>query len=327
MDIDSKDEEDKISKVSRARNRTVMLTPEITGEVRNAIGKAEEDDFVKPGQIAKQSEKKLLESKVEPEKTRIEKQSTGLRFGKSINRSRTTKISREELESVIKPNAPKPVESADGFNLPQPSVPKSFDPLTSLAPPSHSRGQQNQKNPKSRNPIAQRAAVQTNMRTSNVPTQEMLLPNDSVVGQNIPSTNSQAMNIQPTKEKKVEHLSAYKGKTKIIGFLISYDKDENGEVFHIRKGRKLITSRPTEHGQYMLIEHPSVSPLHAIIRTTKDNKIQIMDQLSEHGTAITRLGSNEEVEVAGGLETVENGDILRIGEIRFLVFLLPNITF
>ena len=75
----------------------------------------------------------------------------------------------------------------------------------------------------------------------------------------------------------------------------------------------------------MLIEHESVSPLHAILRTTKDHKIQVMDQLSEHGTAIVRLGTNEEVEVAGGLETVENGDTLRIGEREFFVFLLPKL--
>ena len=75
----------------------------------------------------------------------------------------------------------------------------------------------------------------------------------------------------------------------------------------------------------MLIEDETVSPLHAILRTTKDNKIQIMDQLSEFGTAIIRAGTEEEIEVAGGLETVENGDTLRIGERRYSVILLPEV--
>ncbi len=351
MDIDNKDEEDRLGKISRARNRTVMLTPEITGQVRNAIDKIAEDDFVKPGQIAntqitEESERKLIENKKEESvkheavKAMLEKQSTGLKFGKSTNRSRTTRIAREDLESVLRPDSPRPVESADGFNLPQPSIPKSFDPLTSLAPLGHSQQQQKPKSPKPRNPIAQRASSSRNIVAPNVATPSISTPDAETLNtqeQNLESVNIPATDMQAQVEQEMlplankarleskPYLSAYKGKTKIIGFLISYNQDENGEVFHIRKGRKLITSRPTEHGEYMLIDHPSVSPLHAIIRTTKDNKIQIMDQLSEHGTTIIKLGSNEEIEVAGGLETVENGDTLRIGEISFFVFLLPNL--
>ena len=305
-----------------------MLTADITGQVRDAISKEEikieKDDYVKPGQRVKQEKvEPKLEEQVENKdvKAKLEQQSTGLKFGKSVNRSRTTKITREELANVLKPNAPMPGESADGFSLPQPNVPKAFDPLTSLAPPNQGP-KTSPRSSKSQNPIARKSRTRK-------PTKEEI-----VVDRNSPTTNVQ---LNPDPEVNSAQISrdlkpsfnpsnsssVMRGKTIIIGFLISYDKDKNGEVYQIRKGRKLITSRPTDHGEYMLIEDETVSPLHAILRTTKDHKIQIMDQLSEYGTTIIRAGTNEEIEVAGGLETVENGDILRIGEINFSVVLLP----
>lgn len=300
------------SKVSRARNRTVMLTPEMTGQVRTAIReerKAPTDsDFTRPNAISKEQYAKVQEpvAPVAAGSSDSSQQSNlGLKFGKSVNRSRTTKFSREDLDKATMPTTPAPVihESADGFNLPNPVVPKAFDPLTSVAPPNHSPGKMGESSfsaPRSAPKPAESRPMQT---------QAPLLQS------HLPLT-------QPATVARGQALT---GSTKIIGFMVSFDKDPNGEVYEIRAGRKLITSRPTEHGEYMLIEHASISPLHAILRSTKDGRLQVLDQLSEHGTGITRLGETEEVEVAGGLELVENGDTLRFGERRFLISLLPLI--
>lgn len=111
---------------------------------------------------------------------------------------------------------------------------------------------------------------------------------------------------------------------KVVGFLVSYDKSEFGEVHMIRSGRWLLTSRPTDHGEYILIEDDTVSPLHAIVRATKEGKIQVLDQLSEYGTGVTKAGATEEQEVAGTMVTVEHGDILRLGERRFVLCTVPQ---
>lgn len=112
-------------------------------------------------------------------------------------------------------------------------------------------------------------------------------------------------------------------KSKIIGFLVTFDKSEFGEVYEIRAGRWLISSRHTDYGQYILIPDDTISPLHAIIRATADGKIQILDQLSEHGTALKRVGEEEETELSGAMTTAAHADEIRFGQRRFVVCLVP----
>jgi len=113
--------------------------------------------------------------------------------------------------------------------------------------------------------------------------------------------------------------------SRIVGFFVSFDKNPHGETFEIRAGRWLITSRPTDHGEFILIEDETISPLHAIVRATKDGKIQVLDQLSEFGTGVLREGESEEMEVSGTMVNVEHGDVLRLGERRFVVCAIPAV--
>ena len=113
-------------------------------------------------------------------------------------------------------------------------------------------------------------------------------------------------------------------KTRLVGFLVSYDTDEIGQFFEIRAGRIIITSRPTEQGDFMLIRDESISPLHAILKATVDGKINILDQLSENGTYITKLGEAEEVDCSGVMSQIEHGDTLRLGSRSFTVCIVPK---
>ena len=65
--------------------------------------------------------------------------------------------------------------------------------------------------------------------------------------------------------------------------------------------------------------------LHAIIRATKEGKVEVLDQLSEYGTGITRMGQPAEIEVAGSRMQIQHGDVLRFGERRFVVCLIPAV--
>jgi FHA domain len=114
------------------------------------------------------------------------------------------------------------------------------------------------------------------------------------------------------------------GKTKIVAFLISFDDVPQGEVYEIRVGRWLLTSRPTGHEDYILVEDETISPLHAIVRATEEGKIQVLDQLSEHGTSVTKVGTGKEEEITGAMTTLEHGDKVRFGKRHFVVCSVPG---
>ncbi len=113
---------------------------------------------------------------------------------------------------------------------------------------------------------------------------------------------------------------------KIIAFLVSFDTEPNGEIYEIAAGRWLITSKPSEHSDYILIEEDTISPLHAFIRAMENGRIQVLDQLSEYGTFVTAPGSDEEEEIAGAMATLEHGSVVRFGNRRFVLTLVPPIA-
>ena len=108
----------------------------------------------------------------------------------------------------------------------------------------------------------------------------------------------------------------------VIGFLVSFDRDENGEVFPLRTGRLIVTSEAASAGNFLIVNDGTVSPMHAILRMTKTGEIQVLDQLSEHGTQIKRFGSDELEELSGDKGTLEHGDVIYFGERKFFVCVL-----
>lgn len=131
--------------------------------------------------------------------------------------------------------------------------------------------------------------------------------------------------------KKPENIGGYfhpasTRQTPIVGFLVSYDQDPNGEIFELRTGRWIVSSEQTSSGNYILLNDQSVSPLHAIMRVSSSAEIQVLDQLSEFGTGIKKFGSNDEELLTGSMGSVEHGDILRFGERTFHICLIPLST-
>lgn len=134
--------------------------------------------------------------------------------------------------------------------------------------------------------------------------------------------------VEPPRESRAEEFPTVKQvakteKKKLIGFFVSFQEDQNGEIVELRVGRWLITSRPSDQGECIVIDHETVSPLHAILRVSDKGAIQVLDQLSEFGTSVTREGSEEEEEIAGSMASISHGDKVRFGERTYVVCLVP----
>ena len=108
--------------------------------------------------------------------------------------------------------------------------------------------------------------------------------------------------------------------TKIIGFLVDYDTDQNGQVAILRTGRVIVSSDKVDKGNCFVIKDDSVSPMHAIV-LAKESGIIVLDQLSEFGTSIERSGG-EKLELSGDKASLEHGDLLSFGEKKYKVCLV-----
>lgn len=298
---------------SRARNRTVMLTPEMTGQVRALL---HQDPSAHPGETPADPLEDFLPPLVDWDSPHSEP-----RF--------------EAEEDGVFDAQPIDEEEASPFEEPPLAEPQgSFDPLTMVAPPVRhepaatvpTRTQaappkaQPQPQPQPRQAVAARPSQPSftvNARSAAPVSASAARTPSATPGRAPQVTANVGAGARPAAVPRT-------GKTPVVGFLVSFDADQNGEVFEIRTGRWLITSRPTDHGEYILINDETISPLHAIFRATKDGTLQVLDQLSEHGTGVLRVGEEEEIDVAGGLQNVAHGDVVRFGERRFMVCTIPS---
>lgn len=117
---------------------------------------------------------------------------------------------------------------------------------------------------------------------------------------------------------------AWSKETPVVGFLVSFDVNPNGEVYELRSGRLMVTSQLSGGSNCLLIKDDSVSPMHAIMRVSGTGEIQVLDQLSEFGTKIQRFGSSEEQALSGDKGTVEHGDVIKFGNRRFHVCVIAK---
>lgn len=112
--------------------------------------------------------------------------------------------------------------------------------------------------------------------------------------------------------------------TPIIGFLVSYDSNPDGDFFELRSGRVIITSDETSPGSIIFLSDSTVSPSHAILRMTPGGEIQVLDQLSEFGTEVRKGSNSEVIQLSGDKSSLSHGDLLRVGERRFHVCLVAR---
>jgi hypothetical protein len=117
-------------------------------------------------------------------------------------------------------------------------------------------------------------------------------------------------------------LITWKSKTTLVGFLITYDNDKKGDYVELRTGRLMVTSEFESAGNCLVVAHPTVSPMHAIMRVGASGTVQVLDQLSEHGTRVRHVGVEEEEFLSGEKGTLNHGDIVYFGDRAFYVCLI-----
>ncbi|HMP27538.1 MAG TPA: FHA domain-containing protein [Oligoflexia bacterium] len=111
-------------------------------------------------------------------------------------------------------------------------------------------------------------------------------------------------------------------KSKLLGFLVAFDVNPNGEYFELRVGRIIVSSERAGAGVQLVIRHPSVSPMHAVLKIVDGGEVQVLDQLSEKGTKIVRVASGSEELLCGDKTTIGNGDKVYFGDREFFVCLI-----
>lgn len=114
----------------------------------------------------------------------------------------------------------------------------------------------------------------------------------------------------------------WKNNTQLVGFLVSFDYEPNGSYLELRVGRLIVSSKFEGSGNCLVLQDESVSPMHAIMRITLGNSVQVLDQLSESGTRIQRAGSGEEQFLSGEKSTLSHGDVIVFGDRSFYVCLI-----
>lgn len=283
------DDKQRNNAASRARNRTVMLTPEMTGQVRALLYQDPEEDTPPPLSGRRDPMTELLPpmdwsrpgsapANAEPAKEAPVRQA--IDFNAENEPSEDPRTSRKASTGKLDAHV---IQEAVSAPYPSEPEPRPFAPQAPAAPSQVSVNQ---------NAARSGAGVGAGAMYAK-------------------RGNAGQMPIVPAPTSKV------------VGFLISFDKNKFGDIFEVRAGRWLITSRPTDHGEFILIEDETVSPLHAIVRATKEGRIQVLDQLSEFGTGVTRFNESKELEVSGTMVNVDHGDVLRLGERHFVVVTIP----
>ena len=297
---------------SRARNRTVMLTPDKMGQVRAAYlggegerSKADPLSDILPPMGNSENRRGIAyappseEERGEEPRPEFSTPGEG-RFGFGAN---------TQVMTVNQQGTPAANPSFSVRNPAQPS------PMVGIQPPSNA--QISPSRPTEYRPI-RISPVQMAAESSNAPAYNPVSERRYSEPARPAPPPAPA---EPAPRQGV--VVSRSGKTRLIGFLVSFDDDDKGEVVEMRVGRWLLTSHATDHSDCIVINDASVSPLHAIIRATSDGKIQILDQLSEFGTGVLRAGKEEEEEVTGTMTTVTHGDKVRFGKRSYLVCLLP----
>lgn len=110
-------------------------------------------------------------------------------------------------------------------------------------------------------------------------------------------------------------------KGKLVGFLITYHFNPEGEFFPLYEGRMIVTRKGDRNDtNQIIIKDETVDVFHAILKIL-DGKILVLDQLSDNGTKL-RKTSGEVLNLCGDKAEAESRDRIIFGEVEFIALLI-----
>lgn len=289
----------KSEKAARARNKTVMLSPDITGQVRARLaqehaGQAPLFNDSGESKIAQVFHQGLVPGK--PQSTQIFDDDWESVAGKLSEHGGAS----EGWDSSPLASTPSPEAQTEG----ETSLRVDDPPFPVRNPAQHIIG---------REAFGKDNRPQTG--GSRTPLSDPLSPG-AAQGRQI--VQPQGAQLQTAKPEGVTAI--WTGELgPIVGFLVSYDEKEAGEECVLRSGRMIVSSSVGGEGNILFVPSKTVSTMHAILRMNKVGDIQILDQLSEHGTKIQRGDTGAVEEISGEKASLFHGDIVQFGERRFYV--------
>jgi hypothetical protein len=110
--------------------------------------------------------------------------------------------------------------------------------------------------------------------------------------------------------------------TRLFGWLVSYSSQE-GSAIELREGKTLVTRSSLKNGD-LVIDAPSISTPHALLMMGSDTGFFIQDLISERGIWIRRKDEDTYHQEENSIELF-HGDWVRIGDVEFLVSLVPYV--
>ncbi len=274
---------------SRARNRTVMLSSDMTGQVRSMI--QDQGDAVEPDDLESPSENPTNENGfLSPSYLNSFKDTSSFEkaLGKEEVRVKTELIGNDLRQSVSG------TRIEDG----------KFGAL--------SRGTDNYDRPIP-------ASVKDILNTKEFSRGKVASTESSTLNHHTPTS------FDAQREVLSKSREGFR-KSRILGFFISFDLDEHGEIVEIREGRSIISSKYMDQSDMLFIDDDSISNPHAVIKADKKGNILLLDQLSEAGSSVIRSGHSEEIDAVGTPVELRQGDIIRLGSRYFVFCAVPKIA-
>ncbi|RMG42590.1 MAG: FHA domain-containing protein [Candidatus Dadabacteria bacterium] len=125
---------------------------------------------------------------------------------------------------------------------------------------------------------------------------------------------------EPARERIKSAEPGVKGR--LFGWLVSYESPE-GSAIELREGQFFVTSTSLKSND-LILDDPSVSTPHAMVRISKERGMLVQDLLSEEGVYVRRAGEKKYRRIEDS-ETVEHGDWIRFGKVEFLVSLIAHV--
>ncbi len=332
-------------KAARARNKTVMLTPDIANQMRSRLmtgahrsGSTEKLDTGLINQV-----RENFGAPASRERDTIDKQTQIIDTSKFMNQlpaiEEEPELEINFLDALKSRETQKPAESNSLSHLEKLDFEAEEEDEIILAPvTSHSDVEEefvtleNLDEELAEDLMSAQQQVTRPVQESyriEIPENnfeeeiKMNQPNGSLSGdlkRGIPSAPvKQAVPMSSTQCQNGD-LIKWEKETPLVGFLVTFDGNPKGDFIILRSGRLIVSSDQADKGSVLVINDESVSPMHAIIRISEAS-IVVLDQLSENGTKIQKA-DGALIELSGDKATLEHGDILTFGERSYKVCVL-----